>query len=366
MVTPMPKRRRRYSRRKGLGALAFNRRWRTLSGMAALTLIAGFVAVVAVQVGPAERIYVRSIDSSFAASVTPIAQESNDTANELASMLGGADAKLGSALLVATVDSMVGDANESVHQFEMLSTPSNLTAAASSCLSALQSRARVLEAFRSSVATLVTGSVTDQIGPARAGTAQAETSIEHLGVDLSGADESWSRCRDAMLEAPGRGLNSVPPSVWVGAETAWQAPTMISFIDDLTQSAPTVTVEPLAIAAVSCDPPAVVTRGGIDELPMATSLSVHVVVFDQNHGEESDVVATVSLEPLGAAGRPDTVSSEASIGPGQAFSFHPPPLTVTPGATYRVEVIVTGPGQNPPSRRIYRISVGSDSGAAKS
>ena len=165
---------------------------------------------------------------------------------------------------------MVGDANEAVDQFETLSTPSNLTDAASSCLSALKSRARALEAFRSSVAMLVTGSVTDQTGQARAGTAQAETSIEQIGPDLSGADESWSKCREAMLDAPGRGRNSVPPSVWVGAQTAWQAPSVVSFIDDLTQAAPTVAVEPLAIAAVSCDPPAVVTRGGIDDLPMAT------------------------------------------------------------------------------------------------
>jgi hypothetical protein len=213
---------------------------------------------------------------------------------------------------------------------------------------------------------LVTGSVTNQTAQARAGTAQAETSIELLGFDLSGADESWSKCRDDMLDAPGKGRNSVPPSVWVGAQNAWQAPSVVSFIDDLTQSAPTVTVEPLAIAAVSADPPAVVTRDGIDELPLATSLYVHVVVFDRNDSEERGVVATVSLEPLGTQGKPDTVSSEASIGPGQAFSFHPPTLVVAPGATYRVEVTVTGPGQNPPSVRIYRISVGSETGAATS
>ncbi len=118
-----------------------------------IALVGIFVAVVAVQLGPAERIYDRSLDASFAASVAPIADESNDTGSELSSMLGGADARLSFASLVATLDSMIGDANAAVGQFETLSTPGDLTGAASSCLSALESRASVLEAFRSSVAT---------------------------------------------------------------------------------------------------------------------------------------------------------------------------------------------------------------------
>ena len=75
MVTPMPKRRRRY---RGVRALVPPRSTGAgchFHGLVVLTVIAGFVAVVAVQVGPAERIYVRSIDSGFAASVTPIAEE---------------------------------------------------------------------------------------------------------------------------------------------------------------------------------------------------------------------------------------------------------------------------------------------------
>ncbi|MGO9344134.1 MAG: hypothetical protein ACLP6E_16730 [Acidimicrobiales bacterium] len=322
------------------------------------------MAVVAVQIGPAERTYESSVDESFAASVTPIADESNDTGSELSSMLGGADARIGSASLVATLDSMIGDANEAVGQFETLSTPPDLTGAASSCLSALESRARILGTFRSSVATLVSMSATD--AGRRSDEAQAESSIEHLGLSLGAADESWSDCRSAMLDAPGRSRNSVPSSVWVGPDPAWEQASVVSFIDDLTQSAPLVPTPPLVITAVSASPPAVVTLRGVDELPVTSTLTLHVVVADKNNLEEKGVVATVSLTPVGATGDPASSSSEASIGPGQAFSFHPRALEVSPGASYTLEVTVTGPGQSAPAVRSYRISVDSSNGVTTS
>ncbi len=357
----MPKRRRRYSRRKGLGGVARNRRWLTVSGTAAITLIGGFVAVVAVQIGPAERSYESSVDETFAASLTPIANESNNTGNELSSMLGGADARLGSPTLVATLDSMVGDADQAVNQFETLTAPRNLTGAAQECLFALQSRAQVLGVFRSSVATLIAGPTTGLRGQSGVGvgTAQAETSIEHLGSNLSVADESWSDCRNTVLDSPGRGQNSVPQSVWVGALPVWQGASVVNFIDSLTQSAPQVSAPPLLIVGVSAQPPAVVTVHGVDQLPMTNSLSLHIVVADRNNLEEAGVVASIVLTPLGATGKPDSVSSKATIGPGHAFSFHPPPLEVTPGASYRIDLTVTGPGQTTPAVRRYLVSVDS-------
>ncbi len=364
MVTPMPKRRQRYPRRKGFGAVALKRRWLTLSLATGLTVIGAFVAVVAVQIGPAERTYESSVDESFAASLTPIADESNDTGNELSAMLGGADAKIGFESLVATLDSMIGDANQAVGQFETLSTPSDLTGAASSCLSALRSRARILGTFRSSVATLASVSATDP--GSRSEEAQADSSIEHLGFSLAGADASWSECRVAMLDAPGSSRNSVPASVWVGPGSAWEQESVVSFIDDLTQSAPLVPRPPLLIAAVSASPPAVVTSSGVDELPLTSSLVLHVVVTDSNNLEEKGVVVTVSLTPTGSVGDPASSSSKASIGPGQAFSFHPPALQVSPGASYILEVRVTGPDQSTPAVRRYRISIESPNGVTTS
>ncbi len=364
MVTPMPKRRRRYSRRKGLRVFALERRWLTISLAVGLTVIGAFVAVVAVQIGPAERTYESSVDESFAASVTPIADESNDTGNELSSMLGGADAKIGFESLVATLDSMIGDANEAVGQFETLSTPSDLTGAASSCLSALQSRARILGTFRSSVATLASIPATDQ--GSRSDEAEAESSIEHLAFSLATADASWSACRVEMLDAPGSSRNSVPASVWVGPGSAWEQASVVSFIDDLTQSAPLVPRPPLVIAAVSVSPPAVVTSGGVDELPLTSSVALHIVVADKDNQEENGVVATVSLTPTGSVGNSASSSSKASIGPGQAFSFHPPALLVSPGATYVLQVTVTGPGKSAPAVSRYRISIESPNGVTTS
>jgi hypothetical protein len=255
---------------------------------------------------------------------------------------------------------MVGDANQVVGQFETLATPRNLTGAASSCLSALRSRARDLGQFRSSVATLVSLSATDAGG--RSDEALAETSIEHLGLSLAAADESWSECRNAMTLAPGRAGNLVPASVWVGSQPVWGGASVVNFIDDLTGTAPLSPTPPLVIAAVSADPPAVVTLHGIDELPLTSTLSLHIVVADRNNLEEKGVVARISVTPIGAAGASDSTSSEASIGPGQAFSFHPPALKVTPGATYTLEVTVTGPAQSAPIARSYRISVDSANG----
>ncbi len=366
MVTRMPKKRRRYSRRHGLVGAAARRRRLLIVALVAGTLIGAFFAVVGLQVGPAEIIYERNIDSSFASLVTPIAEDSNNTGSQLSLMLGGGDSKLANSSLVATLESMAGDARSEVDEFEVLTPPSNLDAAASYCLSALRGRARALGAFRSAVAALLQGPA---VGPtsqgqsvSTPGTSQAETSIENLGSVLTVADNSWSDCRRALLEAPGRGANMIPVSAWVASQDVWRQTSVANFITELFASAPRAARLPLAIVTVAGEPPAVVTVGGADVLPAATLYSLHVVVADLGSTEEHNVVVTVSMLPRGTNGTAVSRSAEASIEPDQSASFHPPALPVTPGATYVLEVSVTGPGQTTPAARSYRITVASSSG----
>jgi hypothetical protein len=368
MVTRMPKRRRRYSRRHGLVGAAARRRRLFVVVMLAGILVGGFFAIVAVQVSPAERIYERNIDSSFATLVTPIAEESNDTGSELVLMLGGGDSGLTNPALVATLDSMVGDADSAVGDFEALTPPSVLERAASSCLSALQGRARALGKFRSAVTTLLQGPVVDPSGAGQLsgqsapGTAQAETSIESLSSTLTATDNSWIDCRQDLLEAPGRGANTIPASAWVGGLDVWRQASLSSFITDLFSSAPRVALQPLAIVAVAGNPPAVVTDRGADVLPDTTLYSLHVVVADVGSSEERDVVVTVSMRPFGSLGTAVSETAEATIQAGQSVSFHPPALRVTPGATYGLEVAVSGPGRQNPAPHGYRITIASSSG----
>ena len=238
MVTRMPKKRRRYSRRHGLvGAAARRRRLLIFVARGRRRSSAGSSPSSAVQVGPAERIYERNIDSSFAALVTPIAEDSNDTGLELSAMLGGGDSKLANPLLVANLESMVGDARSAVAEFEDLTPPANLDAAASSCLSALQGRARALGLFSSAVETLLEGPVTDPSSEGQTistpGTSGAETTIENLGSALTVADNSWSDCRRALLKAPGLGANTIPVSAWVASQDVWRQTSLSSFITGL-------------------------------------------------------------------------------------------------------------------------------------
>lgn len=361
----MPKKRRRYSRRRGLVGAAARSRRLLVGALAAATIVGGFLAVVAFQVGPAERIYQRNIDASFATLVTPIARESNDTGLELTSILGGGDSSLGNRALVATLATMVGDADSAVAQFRVLTPPPNLSKAAYSCFSSLQGRARALAAFRSAVATLTQGPSAGTTGQGE--TSQAETSIEHLASALTTTDVSWSDCRNAMLHVPGTGANSVPESAWVGFDAAvWQQASVAGFITGLSESAPHVVVPPLPIVTVSGSPPAVISSGGADVIPVTSLYSLHVVVADVSDTEEKNVVVTLSLQPIGSIGTAVSRSSEASILQGQSVSFHPPALPVTPGATYTLDVQVTGPGQTSPVTHTYKITVASQSGVPTS
>ena len=358
----MPKKRRRYSRRRGLVGAAARSRRLLIGALVSATVVGGFFAVVAFQIGPAERIYERNIDASFATLVTPIARESNGTGLELTSILGGGDSSLGRRALVATLASMVGDANSAVAHFRVLTPPSNLSRAADSCLASLQGRARALAAFQSAVATLMQGPSAGASG--QGGISQAETSIEHLASALTSADASWSDCRDAVLRAPGNGANSVPESAWISFDTAvWQQASVAGFITGLSESAPHVAVPPLAIVTVSGSPPAVISSGGADVIPVTSLYSLHVVVADVSDTEEKNVVVTVSLRPVGSNGTAVSQSSEASVLPGQSVSFHPSALPVTQGVTYTLDVQVTGPGQTSPATRTYKITVASQSGA---
>jgi hypothetical protein len=370
MVTRMPKKRRRYSRRHGLVGAAARRRRLLIFALVAGALVGGFFAAVGFQVGPAERIYERNIDSSFASLVTPIAEDSNNTGLELSAMLGGEDSKLADSLLVANLESMVGDARNAVGDFEGLTPPANLDAAASSCLSALKERARALGLFSSAVETLLEGPVTDPSSQGQTistpGTSGAESTIENLGSALTVADNSWSDCRRALLKAPGLGANTIPVSAWVASQDVWRQTSLSSFITGLFSSAPRVAPLPLAIVTVAGEPPAEVTVGGADVLPVTTLYSLHIVVADIGTAEEHNVVVTVSVRPLGSTGNSVSSSASASIGAGQFVSFHPPSLAVTPGATYALKVSVTGPGQTTPAARSYRITVASSSGIPKS
>ena len=255
---------------------------------------------------PPERTYQSSVDETFAASVSPIANETNDTGERacLDARRSGLQARPADARCDPRLDGR--DAEPAVGQFETLTAPADLTGAASSCLSALAQCARVLGALplhrwrRSSL-------VGDRSGGRRTPRRQqAEASIEHLGSSLAGADESWS---DAEHDARGarQERNSVPESSWVGdpARLAESLGRQLHRRPD--RSRPRTFQRHLCrSSAVSGEPPAVVTVHGVDELPddqlpvAARRRGGHAT-----HGG-AGVVATISLTPPGATGKPDS------------------------------------------------------------
>jgi hypothetical protein len=353
----MPKSRRRYSRRHGLGSGAGGRLSTTrLVVIAAALLVSGYAVVVAVQVRPAERVYGRSADQSFVAMVVPIADESNDTGEELSSMLGVEGVKFGTPTLMATLDTMLGDAKGAVSQFESLKTPSYVSGAASSCLQALRTRADTLGSFRSAIASLL-----------QAPDPGAATAIQGLGTRLIGSDRSWSDCRDQLRSAPGLELDSVPASAWVGAQTLWDQVSVESFVSAVSESGPDAG-HPigggLEILAVSVSPPAEITRAGFGVLPTTTSIELAVIVEGTGTMPEPHVNVTASLVPEKGHGEAATETATTSVGPGLSVSVHPPALEVLPGASYLLEVSASPAGSDASSKRTYRISVASASGLA--
>jgi len=366
MVTRMPKRRRRYSRRRGLGVVATRKRRRLTLTVAAVTIVVGgFAAIVIVQLAPAEQTYQGSLDSTFAASLGPIARESNYTGSELISMLGHGRGRLDVASFVATLDAMIGNSDQAIAQFETLTPPGGIARASSSCLSSLRERADALTSLRATVADVLDDTATVETGNDSATTGSAsetEASMGQIDSTLLAADQMWSTCRHRLLEAPGRQHNLVPASSWVGHSDVWRPATVDQFAETLIGAASSSTNGTLVIAAVSGDPPAVVTVDGADVIPVTTTLSLHIVVENSGSVAEADVVTTASLKPMGSTGQPGSSRATASIGAGQSYSFHPAPLRVVAGATYTVTVTVTGPGQAVPATRIYRITVDSPGG----
>jgi hypothetical protein len=321
-------------------------------------ILSGLVAVVAVQIGPAERTYQRSADASFASLVTPIALETNGTGAELTSMLVGSGAKLTSSTLMATLDSMVGDANDVVDQFEDLQPPKALASAAAACLSALRGRAMALARFRSAVA--------DQLD---APTATAATAIEGLGSVLLDADRSWSKCRSELVSAPGTDENEVPESAWIGSASLWGATSVTSFLSTVSESSPSPAGQgdgTLSIVTVSASPPAEVSVDGSDVLPDTTSVTLHVVVADRSTVADPHVVVEVTVTPTKGSGTPVSSSASGPLGAGLSVSFHPPGLHVEPGMTYTLEVTAKANQSGASARRSYRISIEAPSGVAQS
>jgi hypothetical protein len=362
MVTRMPKRRRRYSLRKGLGSVAIRRRRRVAVACSALIVVIGaFLAIVAVQVTPAERIYVASLDATFATSMNPIAKETNYTGSELSSMLKDPGNKLVRATFVANLDAMVGDANQAVTQFETLTPPGNLSRPASECLSALRARANGLATFRTAIAAVLA----DPPGDAQSAPS-AESSIDQVRSVLSSSDSSWSVCRQGVLEAPYRGRNALPESVWVGSKTQWGQVALAGFVSDIA-SIVTSATQPISILAVSIDPPSVVTIAGSDVLPTTSRVSVHVVVRNMTNTEEPNVAVKVSLVPTQGASSASGVHAEstAALAGGQAASFHPAALEVSAGTPYELEVTATESGGGVSVTRRYRISIAPESGTPK-
>lgn len=322
-----------------------------------VVVVAGFLTIVGFQLGPAERPYERSLDASFAASVGPIAEETNYTGRELASILHGSGPHLDRATILATIESMAGDAASVVDQFENLTPPRNLFGAASSCLESLRQRSAALASLQHSVSVLLSASVDGDPSPG------AETSIEGLEGVLSGSDEDWSRCRHDMMESPGRLENALPESRWVGSKTMLTQASVVQFVSTVLTAATSRLAEPLAIVTVSSDPLAVRTPSGSQVLPATRTLSVRVVVADTGTLAEHGVVVNVAVEPIGASGSPASARSSGDIAAGESCSFHVPALAVSPGATYELTVTVAGPRQTSPVRASYRIAVASENGS---
>ena len=101
---------------------------------------------------------------------------------------------------------------------------------------------------------------------------------------------------------------------------------------------------------VAGEPPAEVTVGGADVLPVTTLYSLHIVVADIGTAEEHHVVVTVSMRPLGSTGNPVSSSASASIGAGQFVSFHPPGARGDARSHVRTQGLRHGAWPNHPGR----------------
>ncbi|HMD44706.1 MAG TPA: hypothetical protein VKG43_01000 [Acidimicrobiales bacterium] len=345
--------RRRRARRSNLAT------WipAVLVGVLVASLLVGGVLGVHRASGAARR----TVDRSFATGAAVVVDGSNVEGSRLNQLLQSMPA-MDRQTLELSLDQLVAASaaqSSSAATLARGKTPAGVDQALAHVMA---TRAAAAAALRRSVDRLLSMSPWPVAGApataARTGppisTAEATAELSAVDAELAGADADYAALRHRLWLAGGSGR--LPPSVWVADPHLWESGPLATLVDEIATSptlAPdhhlgitTVRVDPAAVPPANGPPPVPPGLPSISVLPPTSAIDVTAVVSNAGNLDETGVVVSTTLAPVGAPATGSTTESaqrvlDLAAASSQVVAFRP--LAARPGTDYLLTVAISAP-----------------------
>jgi hypothetical protein len=342
-----------------MSPLITHRRARRRSRAGRLVVLALVVVVAAVLIGGVTRIGPRSgpfnasVNRSFGAQGTVLADLSNATGASLRRLMGAMQSE-DRQTLQAGLDDVTAQAGDQAARAAALASEGDV---AGRFATVFADRARSADEVRAAIdgllgmrplpvagapqAAVVTGTATTAL----LSSTQATDRIAAAGRLLGRADASYRVLRHSLATMAGHAR--LPASRWITASSTWQIGAVATQVDLVAASPTLEATHQLGLSVVQVTPPAIpsptgVVTGGVSVLSPTKTVALHVVLTNNGSVDEphASVTFTLTLLPTGAA---TTRRRTASVLATRSASLSPVTFSVKPGDSYQLTVAITAP-----------------------
>lgn len=342
----MPPLDRRRNRRRRIAS------W-VLVGAAVAIVLALLIGGLA-DIGRASQPYQRSVNRSYGAGASVIAQRSNRTAAQLATLLPQLP-NIDRQQLQARVNALVQATDTQATSADLLSPPEPSAGASGKFRAAMEDRARAMTDMASAIYTLLgMGQSTSAAGsaPTLQSVSSTEARLQAVGALLSRSDLAYATFRRTMHESVGH--TKVPRSSWVLTAKEWSTH-QVAVLTGALAGMPNLQVQhriilvPNGIRLTPASVPPAAQPGGSSSVPPGASVvppthtvTVTAAVANQGNVVEHHVAVAATLRPL-PSGTPTSTTTTVTIDPGASAVAAMPALRVRPGTEYRLTVSAAAP-----------------------
>jgi hypothetical protein len=342
-----------------MSPLITHRRSRRRSRAGRLVVLACVAAAAAVLVGGVTRIghqsgpFDASVNRSFGAQGSVLADESNATGASLRRLMGTMQNQ-DRQTLQANLDAVTAQTGDQAARAAALATNGGIEG---QFVSVFADRARSADEVRSAIDGLlgmrpfaVAGApqadATRAATPTLLSSTQATDRIAAAGRLLNRSDESYQVVRHSLARMAGHAR--LPSSKWITNPSEWQLGSVATQVDLV--AAPTslaAATHQLVLSVVQVTPPAIPSPTGV-VTPSVSLLSptktvvLNVVLSNMGSVDEPHASVRFTLAPT-STGAARTVSRVTSVGATRSVSLSPVSFPVKPGRNYQLTVAIVVP-----------------------
>lgn len=297
------------------------RSWLFFAVLATVLVLIINAALSARSPGPARQ----QAEQSYLDQALPAIQQSTEQGLDISNLLGQA-LTLSPSTLANHLNEDFSQAQQALASVEKLNPPAAMKTPHALLVSALDLRASGAKAMGQAVAT----ALSNQPPTAAIG------ALASAGLDLEASDRAYALFQQAV---PATG-SAVPKSVWVPDTSIYTTPMLSVFVNSLRAHSSATPVVAVVVVTVTTNPAPVNVLNGVQILPVASTLSLQVVVANTGNQPEPNLTVMASIAPS-QIGPTQSVRNFVGLNPGESRTVGLGPLRMIPGQATTLTATVT-------------------------